>query len=289
MSKYILYTYQFSPLQSQSTTLFRDTPQELFTPEQLMSQKQELFESFFTDTPIFKKGNQTYGHKIIAHQDHIIVFRIANNKRLLLEEEFHKQEYQYTPSCIVIVDNRKDVQRIAIEEDKVAFSDTDTAKRILLYSFARYLHKKGLDISILRDYDRSEFWDIIHKHENDIEMVRFHFTYPNLPHVSQTITDIVKSTSKSTNSKQSSLELKASKGESLKIEECNQDISELVDHSAESGDTIIIKARKIRGHIKTGTTTKSFEYDDLEVKLSGDLFSSGFDTLLDMLNKFPRL
>ena len=291
MSKYILCTYQFSPLQKKTESNMFESNKEVLTQDELMVQKQDIFGAFFreTFTPLFKKQNKKFDHKIILNENNIIVFRLANNKKLYLEESFHKQEYRYSPSCLIIIDNRKDVQRIAIEEDKVAFSDTNAVKQILLFSFKRYLNNKGLDITIQRDYEQVEFWNIIHTYKQKIEMVRFHFSYPNLPCVNKSIKEVIATTNRATNSKQSSFELKAADGEHLEINEENQEIADMAAYSAECGDIITIKAKGIRAYLKTGTTTKGFECDNLEASLSGDLFNSGFEALIEKLNKFLRI
>lgn len=290
MSKYILYTYQFSPLQKRKGNNIFDENKKVLTQDELMEQKQDIFGAFFleTFTPLFKKQNKKFDHKIILNENNVIVFRLANNKKLYLEESFHKQEYKYSPSCLIIIDNRKDVQRIAIEEDKVAFSDTNTVKQILLFSFKRYLNSKGLDITIQRDYEEVEFWNIVHTYKQKIEMVRFHFSYPNLPNVNKSIKQVIAATNKATNSKQSSFELKAADGEYLEINEENQEIADMAAYSAECGDVITIKAKGIRAYLKTGKTTKGFECDNLEASLSGNLFESGLETLIEKLNKFLR-
>ena len=291
MSKYILYTYQFSPLQKKTESNMFESNKEVLTQDELMVQKQDIFGAFFreTFTPLFKKQNKKFDHKIILNENNVIVFRLANNKKLYLEESFHKQEYRYSPSCLIIIDNRKDVQRIAIEEDKVAFSDTNAVKQILLFSFKRYLNNKGLDITIQRDYEQVEFWNIIHTYKQKIEMVRFHFFFLYLPCVNKSIKEVIATTNRATNSKQSSFELKAADGEHLEINEENQEIADMAAYSAECGDIITIKAKGIRAYLKTGTTTKGFECDNLEASLSGDLFNSGFEALIEKLNKFLRI
>lgn len=47
--------------------------------------------------------------------------RIANNKKTKLEADFNVSELDNHPSCLVIIDNRKDRQIIAIERN-IAFS-----------------------------------------------------------------------------------------------------------------------------------------------------------------------
>lgn len=255
-----------------------------------MEQKQNIFSAFFQEgsTLLFKKQSKKFAHKIILNKDNIIVFRLANNKKLYLEESFQKQEYRYYPSCLIIVDNRKDIQHIAIEEDKTAFSDTDTVKKILNLTFNRYLHNKGLNITIQRDYEKVEFWNIVHQYEQKIEMIRFNFSYPNLPNVNKSIKELIAKTNKATNSKHSSFELKAADDENLEINDENQDIVDMAAYSADCGDIITIKVKGVKAYIKTGTTTKGFECDNLETSLNGDLFERGINTLKKILNKFRR-
>ena len=82
-------------------------------------------------------------------------------------------------------------------------------------------------------------------------MVRFHFSYPNLPCVNKSIKEVIATTNRATNSKQSSFELKAADGEHLEINEENQEIADMAAYSAECGDIITIKAKGIRAYLKT--------------------------------------
>ena len=56
MSKYILYTYQFSPLQKKTESNMFESNKEVLTQDELMVQKQDIFGAFFreTFTPLFK-------------------------------------------------------------------------------------------------------------------------------------------------------------------------------------------------------------------------------------------
>ena len=167
-------------------------------------------------------------------------------------------------------------------------SDTDTVKKILNLTFNRYLHNKGLNITIQRDYEKVEFWNIVHQYEQKIEMIRFNFSYPNLPNVNKSIKELIAKTNKATNSKHSSFELKAADDENLEINDENQDIVDMAAYSADCGDIITIKVKGVKAYIKTGTTTKGFECDNLETSLNGDLFERGINTLKKILNKFRR-
>ncbi len=287
MAKFIIYTYQFAPLQNvTSPSLFENTENVLPVQER-MEKKQIIFQQVFSLPPekIFSKGLKKYDARILFDQDDIVVLRLANSKKMVLEESFQIKEHQYDPSCIVIIDNRKDLQQIAIEEDHKAFSDTNVVKSILESSFRKFLKPYGLTITIQREYQKSEFWRIVRSHQDKITMVRFHFAYPNLPRLRESVKEVFSEANKLTNSKHSSFELKAADGESLELDSTNNTLSAIVECSAESGEVIDIKARGFKSFIKTGTTVRSFECDDLEAHLSSDLINSALDKIVSLFKR----
>lgn len=152
MSQFVLYTYQFSPIQNRKN-LFESE----LTDEELMNKKQEIFQEIFSMDFKYSRQNKHYNQRIEFNQGNFIIFQLANNKNTILESEFHKTKQPNFPSCWVIIDNRKDMQRIAIEEEIVAFKDTDVVKNILLSTYNRYLNEKGLSIAIQKEYKNLNF------------------------------------------------------------------------------------------------------------------------------------
>lgn len=287
MSKYRVYTYQFVPLQHFQASLFCE--ENLQTSEQAMMHKQEIFSNLLeNDDLTFSFKNKIYGHKILLNSMGITVFRIANNKIATFEKEFQKRRIEYTPSCIVIIDNRENMQYIAIEEDVIAFYDTEQVSKILQSTFNKQLKNYGLKLNIQKTYQKTEFWNIVNKYKDKVELVRFHFSYPNLPRVNKTIKEIIASASKSTNSKQSSFELKSASGESLFLDQSNQELNDLANYAADSGDEIEIKTKGIRSFLKTGSTSVSIEINDLEATISKDIFQNGIEKLIEQLNRITK-
>lgn len=285
MSKFIIYTYQFYPLSNRQYDLYGKN----LSNEELMEKKQVFFSDIISQTgDVYRHRSKKYGHKILMNQGNVIVFRIANCKKLMLEENFHKKEHPYAPSCLVVVDNRDNVQRIAIEDDQKAFGDTNVVRNIISASYKRCLEPLGLGISIQREYQKTEFWNVVNKYPEKITMIRFQLSYPNLPRLNQTIKSIIAETSKVTNSKSTTIEYKAGDGESLNIKEDDQNIQDLSKASADGGDIIKIKAKNVKRYISTGNTYKSFECEDLEASFEGDLFHDGYEKLVELLNSFQR-
>lgn len=254
-----------------------------------MAHKQEIFSKLLSGVELsFSFKNKTYGHKVLLNSMGITVFRIANNRNTTLEKEFQKKKIEYTPSCVVVIDNRVNIQYIAIEEDAAAFHETEQVARILQSTFNKQLRQYGLKLSIQKIYQKTEFWNIVNTHKNKIELVRFHFSYPNLPRVNKTVREIIASASKSTNSKQSSFELKSATGESLLLDKSNQELTDLANYAADSGDEIEIKAKGFRGFFKTGSTSVSVEINDLETTLSKDIFQDGAEKIVEIFNKITK-
>lgn len=283
MASFILYTYQCDPITKLENRLFEKLP----SIKERMDKKLEYIHTILTDDKFqFRsKKDGEFNHKLYYEDNGIIVLKIANNKHLNLEENFKKQQHNYSPSCFVIIDNRTNIQRIAIEENITAFSSTDVVRNILEYSLKRYLRGYGLGIEINKEYEKKEFWDLIDSQAKGISMVRFSFSYPNLPRVHQSINDLINSESKVVHSKQTTLEYKSDNSEQLELEESNPQLSGLVDASANSGHPITIKAKGIRKFLQTGNTTKRIYIDDLEVNIQeGDLFQKTAERIVEALN-----
>ena len=286
MSKYILYRYQFSPIQSNVQSMF-PVEAENMSDEELMQKKQVLFASLFDENVElkFKKGNKFYNHKILFCQGGFFVFKIANDKSVNLEENFTKCKHEYSPSCNVIIDNRKDVQIIAVEEKKNVFKSTDVVSSILQDTFSKYLQSYRLSIDIRRIYDETDFWTIVAGNRDSIEKVRFRFSYPNLPALNKNVKEAIAEVAKSTASGNTEFTLEAQKGYSLNVSKKDSNLSSLVQMSADGGEEIKIKIKKLAAWQKVGDSSKSIEIEDLDVTLSNGLFEKALDKLSGCFNK----
>ncbi|HIT38934.1 MULTISPECIES: hypothetical protein [Bacteroidales] len=283
MASYILYTYQFAPIINDGANLFQPMPEV----EQRMESKQTYLQEILLNAN-FKFNSKREGvfeHQLRYNSNGIIILKLANNKQLSLEENFKKKKHHYSPSCFVIIDNRQDVQHIAIEDDPTAFSTTDVVRNIMEYSLKKALKTYGLTISIKKEYQKTEFWQLLEQYPKGVSMVRFHFSYPNLPRVSESINALISNQSKITNSKSTTFELKSSDSEQLSLSNDNEELNGLVNASADSGNVITLKVKGLRRYVKTGETTKKIEIDDLEVQMQSDnLFQNRFEKIVELLN-----
>lgn len=283
MAYFIIYTYQFSPVSNPQIAFDR----EHISLSERMEKKQELLNNFFNkDSEIkFKFKNKHYKHKLLFNGSGVMVFKIANQKNRSFEEDFQKKQISESPSCFVIIDNRKDIQKIYIEYRSTSFSEPNIVAKIIQSTFSKYLNGFGLNIEIYKEYQESEFWNIIKMYPQGVTMLRFQLKYPNLPRVWASIQEVIKDTSKDTNSHETILQYKSDDEGCLEIDEDNEQINGLAKASANSGSIITLKARGVKAFIKTGNTEKGIEIDDLEIKLTQDLLENPIDKLITLLNK----
>lgn len=166
MAKFQIYQYMFRPVMENQMGLPLEEFQAVNVQESL-DKKQELLGSVLNDFACEKNEQEKYyqfnGEKFkyrsFINQGDIYVIRIANNKKAKLESDFNVSELDNHPSCLVIIDNRKDRQIIAIERN-VAFSKASMVADILQNTFRLKLLSNRLTLDIAGKFHTAEFWQV---------------------------------------------------------------------------------------------------------------------------------
>jgi len=193
-----VYTYEFVPLELDSPTLFEDRETIRKRIDDLKARKQDILQKYLDKIAsgelIPKMGDKEYRCKTLYNQGGIMIFKIENIKDEQYDWDFGIAKHQIGPNCHVIVDNRKDMQHIAIERKPKAFSSPNVVKNILNETLKPLLKAEGLRFEINPQFHPKEFWDFIDANkEYGIKEVRFYFPYPNLPDVSDKYGEYMKS------------------------------------------------------------------------------------------------
>ena len=255
-----------------------------------MAEKQDTFQSLFDDdsTFTFTVGDETFNHQILLNSGGIIILKIANNKKIRHEENFVVKSIDDQPSSIVIIDNRKDCQSIAIQDKRSSFSSTDQIAGIMKKSFNSVLWRNLLVVDIRRRLEEKSFWQLVGHYPQGIKAVRFGISYPNLPRVSDNVRDLFNDMAKEfcANSK---YEIDAIEGQPLRLNESNDYLRDLVHASSESGHDIMIQPiGSGKRWISTGTTSKVVVdvADNLLESAEGELFDDRFERIAQIMNRF---
>lgn len=130
------------------------------------------------------KGKSYYFKMLLPHKDTasngIYMIRIANPKKTTREVDFVRMLQPDEPSALVIIDNRKDQQRILVERTR-AWKDTDSVRNILqdcLGDVLRNMYHIGLRIEPV--WEKNTFENIVRTYGDRIKMVEFYVGYPNM-------------------------------------------------------------------------------------------------------------
>lgn len=266
MATFNMYTYQFNPIHNLPIGSLFD---EYFLQEQdkIMSQKNIAFEKAILvaiqDSEFYHRRHKLSA-QLIIHQEDVIVFRIANKRKVVLEKEFVESIETNEPSSLVLIYNNKEIQRMAIEQHREAFPDTDIVAKIIQNATSRLLHEDKLNVSIRKEFCETEFWNFVRENPNQIQMIRFEFEYPNLPRLREHISDVIKEAGKSISGDKASIQYESTNN-GLCLEEDNQELQQLNRVSSESGNPIVLRLRGQRTYHKTGKTTVTKEIDELDI------------------------
>ena len=294
MAKFQIYQFMFRPINENQLEL----PFEEFhaiNVQDSLKRKQDLLGSVLNDFAYepkehkrnFYTHNYIYQYRFYVNQDNIYILRLANNKKTKVESDFNVADLDNHPSCLVIIDNRKDRQIIAIECNS-AFSNTAMVADILQYNFRQKLSSQRLTLDISGKFHTSEFWQVINDSMKfkGIEFINFPFAYPNLPKISDYVGDYFTDLARRTNS-EPTLHLQGQNHESVNIDSKDIWILNAIKACAASGRPIVIKP-KGSSLKKIGVESPVIEeISDKAIKelSDSDLFNSKFEKIVEFLNQ----
>lgn len=289
MAKFRIYTYMFRPVtENQMQIPFEEF--QTIDVQNSLDRKQDLTSEVLDDKNNlkFEFNDKEYAHKMYMRQDGIYVLRIANSghKPTTVETNFKVTKLDNHPSCIVIIDNRKDRQIIAIEHNS-AFGKDPSLAVIIQTTLRKALQNYRLTLDVTPKFHTSEFWQVVDTSMmlKGIDSVDFPFAYPNLPEISDMVGDYMNNIARQTNS-EPTLHLKGQNKESVRLSREDLWLLSAIKACAASGRPILIKPKgsELR---KIGVDSPVYEeipdvaLKDLDQK---DLFNSKHEIIIEFLN-----
>lgn len=292
MAKFQIYTYMFHPVMEHHGEIPLEEFQEIDVQDSV-ERKQELLGKILDGGNIlrFEFKGILYEHKTYIRRDGIYLFRIANNghRPVKVEKDFRVQSEMNHPSCLVIVDNRKDRQVIAIEHRgrKSAFGKAPSLAAIIQKTLRVALQGYRLSLDVTPKFHTAEFWQVVDvaMTRSGIEYVDFPFAYPNLPEISDMVGEYMSHVARLTNS-EPTLHLQGQNRESVRLDPAELWLLNAIRACAASGRPILVKPKgtKLR---KIGVDSPVYEEIAdwvLEQLEQGELFDSKYQSIVDFLN-----
>ena len=172
MATYAIFNYQFDKIIVHAQQgEFKGMEAVLMAADDAFPKRQDIFGDILSrdfkkekseDVIHFKNGHgpKEYIHRhLMPPTDDIVVMRVANRKtQTIVDEELREKQVDDYQNCIVMIDNRPGIQRIMIENKKVAFRDVKQVAGILTYTFNVLLVRYSMKIRLDHLQDKRMFW-----------------------------------------------------------------------------------------------------------------------------------
>ena len=234
MAQFQLYNYQFGKIENnnEQKDLFGNTS-VLMQAKESFPIKQDIFQMIFEGDYnhiqnkkicfMYPKGTRVYTHKhLMPPRDGIIVMRIANKKIISrTNEDFKKTNEEDYANCLVIIDNRPGIQRMAIDVKKSVFATDTTLCNIISHTLNKLLRPYSLHLDLMHLQDPKDFWTFINDKKSypmGFYKIKFHLPYLNLERLQKKYNSLTRQIRESYNGKLD-WEITAQNGGALEIKQ----------------------------------------------------------------------
>lgn len=259
-----LYRYQLLPITRHAQI---DLFHEIRSVEDIEINKNKFFAEILAKLPKFKHRYLELNQKVIFFKNDILCLMIGAQKTIERDNEhFRKERIENWPNVTVIMNNRADVQLIAISENVRAFSSSEVIIKMIETAINNRLKNYQIKMHVEALFDKREFWSIVEKNETKLKSVKFELISPNMANISSSLTIDLKQLNKDTNSHKTNLEFNSPDGATLEINPSNKVINGLVDYASEGGGNIAFKIKGMRKKVHTSKSVKTVEVDELLVE-----------------------
>ena len=198
--KFAIYNYNFLRIIEPNKQLQLEFPEwQKVDVEESFENRQQMFGDILQSdyhTPYqfeSARGKQYWHRQVVKPQDEVYVMRVANVTNVTItDEHLTARNYADYRNCLVVIDNRPGIQRIAIERKTKAFSDTKTVAGILETSLCKLLRQKLLKVKLTAVYGTNVFWTALNDYPDGFRKVRFHFPPLNLERLTKVMDKYLK-------------------------------------------------------------------------------------------------
>lgn len=263
MQSFELYRYQLLPSSQHQQDLFNKP----LTADQIRKDKNKFFDQILGKFPLLRHRGLVIKHKVIVHQEELFIFKVGTHKSVDRDtEEFRKERIESWPNVTVLIHNAPDTQVIAISRNQRAFASTGTVAKLIERALTPPLRLYGLTIQIKEQFEKNNFWSVINQYKGRVIRVRFEMIAPNMANISHTLKIDLKQLNRDSNCQKANLELEAVSGAALEVSDNNELINGCVEYASQGGGDIAIKLKGIKKEVRTSTSVKSVQIDELDLQ-----------------------
>lgn len=282
--RFELFRYQLLPLtQHIQMDMFPDEAfRGISSVQELRDRKNEIFAHILSGFPGLQYRDADLNHRVDIATPPWLVVEINTQKTLERErKDFETERLDTWPHVVVIINNKPDVQIIAISRNHRAFSSGAVVAKLLQENFQRQLSRYYLNIQVEALFEKNQFWNLVEEYGERITSVNFELISPNMANISKTLELDLAKLNADTNSHRTDLKLNSSEGGVLEIKRDNTLLNSLVDYSSEGGGDIEIKIKRMKKTIRTSKSVREISIDEISLK---NLTPERLEWFLDQLS-----
>lgn len=263
--RFNVFRYQILPIAQVQFTLF----EKPISRDELVSRKNEFFLQALREVEEFKHAYGEITHQILAEEDDVIVMRFGVNRSLKRErKDFTEEVLDNWPNSIVVINNKPNVQKIAIEIEPKAFQHVETVITIIQETLNEHLEKYHLHTSFNPLFDKSEFWEVVRNHPQTITEAEFRMVSPNMSNISGDLKVDLAGWNRTTNTQETTIQLRSDANSHLTFAPGEEPVDSLVDYSSQGGGNIKLKIRGYSRKISTDDRVSEIAVEEIDVTLS---------------------
>jgi hypothetical protein len=245
-------------------TLQMDMFQQYQTAEEIRADKNNIFHKIINaDRFNFFSSKSEITSKLLYQKDTMYYFKIGvkRNAKVYMKD-FSEATIENYPNIIVAINNSPSVQKIAIQDNTIAFRDCKTVSHFIQDTIDTKL--KAYNLSMMSEplFDKKEFWNIVRKYPKQIRQLTFDLVSPNMANISKNLDLNLKQLYEDTNTHKTKVELNADEESYLEIKESSKFINSLVDYSADGGGNIQMRIAGMRKKLHTAESPTEFNVDE---------------------------
>ena len=234
------------------------------TAEEIRADKNNIFNEIINAEKFnFFSSKSEITSKLLYQKDTMYYFKIGVKRNTkVYKKDFSETNIENYPNILVAINNHPDVQKIAIQDNSIAFKDCKTVSHFIHETLDVKLKPYNLSMFSEPLFDKKEFWNLIKKYPKQIRQLTFDLVSPNMANISKNLDLNLKQLYEDTNTQKTKLELNSDKDSYLDIKESSKFINSLVDYSADGGGNIQIRVAGMRKKLHTAESPTEFNVDE---------------------------
>lgn len=259
-----LYRYQLLPVTRHAQqNIFQDT----MSVEDIEKNKNRFVGAILENFPTLVHRTYDIHQKNIFYENDVLCLKVAVQKTLERNNvNFRKEKIEDWPNITILINNKKDVQMIAISKNDKAFSGSKIVIKTIQSMINKRLKDYHLQMHTEAMFNKKDFWSIVTNHQTKLTSMKFELISPNMANISSRLKLDLKQLNKDTNSHITNLEFNSPLGASLEVNRGNEMINSLLEYASEGGGDISFKVKGYKKTIHTSSSIKTVEVDEYTVE-----------------------